>query len=200
MDQVTSHSRASAFSLIELMIVIALLGLLTVLAVPALNSVMRGSNINLAGQTITDQLALARQDAVTRNRDVQVRFYRMTNGSTPGWRAVQLWRIDQGPTGPTTNAIGRLVQIPEGIIIATNNSLSPLITTPSFTGTTNLPGYGPTPYAGFRFRANGSLESTVTAARGYLTLAPASDTNETPVNYFTIQLNPLTGKTLIFRP
>lgn len=205
MDQVnqTQSVQRQAFSLVELLVVIALVGLLAVLAVPALNSVMRGSNINIAGQTIIDELALARQDAVSRNRDVMVRFYYMTNSSSPGWRAMRRWYIEQGTNGPVTNSVGRLIKIPEGIIIASNNNLSPLITAMTnsvSTGTESIAGYGSASYVGFRFRANGSLDNTVTAANGYLTIKAANDTDETPKNYFTIQLNPLTGKALIFRP
>ena len=113
------------------------------------------------------------------------------------------WHIEQGPTGTTTNSAGRLVRVPDGIIIASNNNLSPLITAltnSDSTGTESISGYGSTPYVGFRFRANGSLDNTVTAAKGYLTIKAANDTEEVPKNYFTIQLNPLTGKALIFRP
>jgi len=188
-----------AFSLIELLTVIAILGILSTLLVPAISSISRGSNLNRAGQMIADELALARQEAVTKNRDVEVRFYELTNGLSPGWRAVRRWRVDQTPTGPVTNASSRLIVIPEGIVMATKNDLSPLVTSNTVTGTETHPSYGSVKYSSFRFRGNGSLKTSVDT-NTYVTLVNAPDSEARPANFYTLQINPLTGKVSIFRP
>lgn len=186
------------FSLIELLTVIAILGILASLIVPAVGSISRGANLNRGGQMISDQLALARQEAVTRNRDVEVRFYQLTNGISTGWRGIQLFRIEQTPTGPVTNASSRISVVPEGIVMA-SNSLSPLITSSPASGTVHLPTYGATVFRAFRFRGNGSLETSV-GTNNYVTLYNAIDKASPPANYYTIQINPLTGKASVFRP
>ena len=186
------------FTLIELLVVIAILGILMTLVIPAITSLSRGSNLNLAGQMIADQLALARQEAVTRNRDIEVRFYQLTSGLSPGWRAIQLLRIEQTPSGPVTVASSRISVIPEGIVMA-DNALSPLISASLRSGTTTLPAYGETAYRAVRFRANGSLETSV-GDNNYITLFNATDSGNPPANYYTIQINSLTGKVSIFRP
>jgi len=186
------------FSLIELLTVIAILAILATLIVPAVTSISRGSNLNRGGQIVSDQLALARQEAVSKNRDVEVRFYEFTTGLSPGWRGMQLWRVEQTPTGPVTNASSRVSVMPEGIVMASNN-LSPLIMASPLSGSATLPAYGATPYRAFRFRANGALETGV-GINNYVTLVNATDTGNPPANYYTIQINPLTGKASVFRP
>ncbi len=69
-----SSRRARAFSLLEILAVVAILEILMVLVAPAIVSSLGSSNLNKAGQTIGDQIALARQEALTRNREVQIRF------------------------------------------------------------------------------------------------------------------------------
>jgi len=186
-----------AFSLIELLTVVAILGIMATLVIPAVGSILRGSNLNRGGQMISDQLFMARQEAVSKNRDVEVRFYNLTNGMFPGWRGIQLWRIEQTPTGPVTNSSSRVTVLPDGIVMA-SNSLSPLITASSG-GTETHAVYGTMAYKAFRFRADGSLETSV-GTNNYVTLQNASDTGNPPANYYTIQINPLTGKSGVFRP
>lgn len=146
-----------------------------------------------------DMLSVARQEAVTRNRDVEVRFYYLTNGGVTGWRALQLWTLEQTANGPTTNTSSRITLLPDGVVIATNDSLSPLVTDSPHSGTVNLGAYGSTPYKSFRFRPNGATEIAVGNA-DFLTLAPASDTSARPVNFYTLQVDSLTGKAKVIRP
>jgi uncharacterized protein (TIGR02596 family) len=179
--------------------VIAILGIMATLTAPAVSSILRGSNLNRGGQMIGDQFVIARQEAVSKNRDIEVRFYNLTNGMFPGWRGIQLWRIEQTPTGPVTNSFSRVTVIPDGIVMA-SNSPSGLISDSPLSNSVTLPGYGANiQYRGFRFRANGSLEMGV-GANNYVTLYNASDAGKTTTNYYTIQINTLTGKASVFRP
>jgi len=190
----------TGFSLVELLIVIAIVMVLAAVAVPSIDAVMRGSNLTRGGQIIADQLALARQEAVSRNRDVEVRFYQISDSGDKDWKAVQFLRIEQGLNGPTTNLASRLILLPDGIHLAARDNLSPLITTPSIAGSQDVGARGNLKYAGFRFRADGSLDSSVDDSRNYLTVSSVKDTANPPANFYTIQINPLTGKAAIFRP
>lgn len=183
-----------AFTLLELLVVMAIVILLASMAVPAFNSITVGSNLNRAGQIVGDQIALARQEAVTKNREVQVRFYDVATNQS--WRGIQIWRVEQTGTGTNNIAVNRMITLPDGIVINSTTNLSPLLTADgSLSGASNVP-----PYRGFRFRANGATDSSVTAANGYLTLQQANAQGNPPKNYYTVQINPMTGKVIAFRP
>ncbi len=66
----------TAFTLIEMLVVVALMLIFLSLAVPAVSSVLAGVNLGRGGQQIADQIMLGRQNALTRNCSVEVRFIR----------------------------------------------------------------------------------------------------------------------------
>lgn len=195
MDEMTvPHARRRAFSLMELLAVMAIIGIMAVLVTPAVSSLMQSSSLNKAGLMISDQFALARQEAVSKSRDTEVRFFFLTNGLSSGWRGVQLWRVEQTPLGPVSSPSARLTVIPDGTQLSMD--LSPLLKFAPHTGSAALPGHGSTTYRSFRFRADGSLENSV-GTNSYVTVVRGEDSSP---NYYTIQLNPQTGKIGIFRP
>lgn len=197
--------RSPAFTLIELLLVISIAAILMTLVAPKLNSIAMGSNLTRAGQLVGDEIARARQEAVTGNLDVKVVFFYLpaTNGrSTAGWAGMQIWRVVQTNNGPSDKPLSRVVTFPQGVNISPpdTTTLSPLLTGTAITGTTSLPAYGSVPYVGFRFRANGATDSSVTGTNNFLTLQNANTKGPVPANYYTIQVNPLTGKVTVFRP
>lgn len=193
-------SRAG-FSLTELLVVMAIMGFFVVVAMPSFHNIFAGSNLNRAGQLVSDQMALARQEAVTRNREVRVYFYKIRSGTTENWRAMQIWRVETTDTGTTTTAVSKLTFIPDGVIISPTTELSPLLgADTTLTGTVNLPVYGNSSYVGYRYRPDGSTDTSVTVANDYLTLQNATATGNPPANYYTIQINPLVGKVTVYRP
>jgi uncharacterized protein (TIGR02596 family) len=198
MDQM-KNSGADAFSLIELLVVMAVLAILVSVSVPALTSLTAGSNLNRAGQLVGDQIAMARQEAVAKNRDVQIVFYNLTNGLTKGWRGMSVQRIEQTSSGKVMVAVSKVAQLPDNVIISESSTLSPMLTAGT-TGTTNLANFGSVQYSAFRFRANGSLEGGFGAANNILTLQMATAQGNPPSNYYTIQVNALTGRVSVYRP
>jgi len=180
-----------AFSLIELLVVVAIFALLATLAVPALSSIRGAGNISRGGQTLADLIILARQEASTKNRDVEVRFIDVP-GDDPGFRAAQLWLIAE--TGPTR--IGRIERLPDRIIISSNMALSPLLGSDNL-GTTNFGAMGVRGYRGFRVRAGGSLDASVTTTNNFLTVHSANDSNIPPENFYAVRVNPITGRVTV---
>lgn len=74
------HTEASGFTLIELMITIALLGVLLGMGVPALRDWITNTQINTAAEAINNGLQLARSEAVRRNTNVH-----FTLGTNSAW-------------------------------------------------------------------------------------------------------------------
>ena len=117
-------NRRLAFSLVELLVVVAVIAIVVGFAVPAANNLLRGSQITQGSQQLGDQLAFARQSALSRNRSVEVRFYRYGDLDTPGenttdkttwhFRAFQLFEImENGAALP----INKMVRLPKMVSV-----------------------------------------------------------------------------------
>jgi uncharacterized protein (TIGR02596 family) len=187
------------FSLIELLVVLAVVSILAVIAIPAMNSSMTSTKLTAAGQMISDTIGLARQEAVTKDRDVQVRFYNIGANTWPGWRAIQVLRVEPTSSGSSLVAVTKLRLLPDAIILS--STLSPMVSAdPAVTGTTTLPIYGTATYGGFCFLPSGEVESALTTANNYVTVQSATAQGSPPANYSTLQVNLTTGKVTTYRP
>jgi uncharacterized protein (TIGR02596 family) len=195
----------SAFSLIELLVVVAIISILAVLALPAFNSINSGRFIEQAGQKISDQIALARQIALSKNRSVEVWLMKIPTEPTGNmaYAAIQLSEVsDDGSDRP----LGKVVKLPQGIIISEDLQLSSLFSS-SAMGTldknsiSNLPGsVKPDEVRFFRFKPNGQTDLSNMAEKYYLTVHNQRDVGKTPANFSTIQIDPMSGRVRILRP
>jgi uncharacterized protein (TIGR02596 family) len=191
-----------AFSLIELLVVVAIFGILAVLAVPAFNSVAGAGKISRAGQLVADQLILAVQEATALNRDVEVRFIEFDDeGNLP--LALQIWRSDASSSDASSmRPLHRVERLPEGTAISATNALSPLLAAAS-TGRTNFGGsLGERDFRAVRLRAGGSIATAVTTNNNFLTVVALGEATNTslPPNYFALRINPVTGRVSSLRP
>jgi uncharacterized protein (TIGR02596 family) len=184
---------------------------------------MRGSDLTQGAQMVNDQLSLAKQRAVSRNRMVEVRFYRYADPEIPGesasdpstghFRALQLFEFTPDPNGSSGIAepLDKVRALPGSMILASGSTLSTLLNQPkrpskkasSLTIRHPIPRVGEAyEYVAFRFGTDGSTDLTKTD-RWFLTVhdaASGDDRTEPPPNFATIQVDPANGNLRIFRP
>lgn len=118
------NTSRNAFSLVELLIVILIIGIVAGFAVPAVQGMLRGSLMSQASSQLVDAMALARQTALSKNRIIEVRIYRFADNEVPGeeptkpdtghFRAIQTFEISE--TGILLPA-SKVIRMPDTIIM-----------------------------------------------------------------------------------
>ena len=219
-----TSQRAHAFSLIELIIVISVIVIIAAFTLPAMNTVLKGSQLSQGAGLIIGQLNIARQQAIARNKPVEVRFYRFADPEVPGedvttpatgkFRAMQLFQVQaSGVALP----IDKLQTLPGGVIFAYSESkgLSSLIDKNTAyapkkpglddKGAPRLPrgvdfNYE---YLSFKFLQDGSTDRSPTG-QWFITLVGLNEKiispEVPPPNFFTVQVDPVSGVTKTYRP
>jgi len=197
--------RTAAFSLLELLVVMAIIAMLSALAIPALNSISQGRGVENAGQVVADQVGYARQAAIARNRTMEVQFYKAPNPLFPGdparYRALQVFELlDSGSSKP----VGRVTKLPANMVMSEDAALSTLLsgTATQTNGATNIPGLGAVSEArSFQFRASGRTSLADMTALCFVTVVNERDASSSaPANFATIQVDPFNGRVRILRP
>src|SRR5471032_1970978 len=165
------HRTGAGFSLIELLVVLAIIAIVSAFAIPGIMGALQSSSLTSAGDEVSAMLSLARQHAMARNRQVEVRWYQFADPSFPGevagtpstghFRAVQAFEINESGTAVEFTKMQRL---PTGIIMDAGATLSSLF---GSTFATSSPQTMPIPMAGasynycaFRFLNDGSTNIT----------------------------------------
>lgn len=197
---------SAGFSLLELLAVIAVFGIIASFTMPAVSSVMRASDLRTGSQILSEQLGLARQMAIAKNRSVEVRIYQYAVPPETGegkFRAIQTFEIlDSGVAQP----LGRVCRLPSSILIDSGSTLSSIITTPSSGADVgySLPEVGKSyQCVKFRFLPDGSTDLSTANSSWFLTLHHASEgdsLSQAPADYSTVQIDPANGRTRIYHP
>lgn len=192
-----------AFSLIELLTVMAVIVLLMVLTVPAFNGLARAYNLSAASQMVVDTFNLARQTASTQNRWVEARFYKLPDDTDPAnkvYRAMQLFLVQQTNLQPLT----RVTYFPGSVVIKDDaGAKSTILAHQSGTDKPSLPGYGMNyEYASLRIHPSGytDLNQTNSWVATLIVSKDAVIANGLPANYAAARIDPASGKVMLFRP
>ncbi|MGB8167802.1 MAG: Verru_Chthon cassette protein D [Chthoniobacteraceae bacterium] len=224
MNTAQHPQRARAFSLIELIIVISVIVIIAAFTIPAMNTVLKGSQLSQGANTLVGQLNIARQQALSRNRQVEVRFYRYADPEVPGedvskpetgkFRALQLFQVTpQGVALP----LDKVLTLPNSVIFSYSETegLSSLLDKPT-AQTPKKPGIADNAaprlprgvdynydYVSLKFMQDGSTDKSPTG-RWFITVIGINDRLESPTkpppNFFTVQVDPVSGVTKIYRP
>ncbi|TLD71274.1 Verru_Chthon cassette protein D [Phragmitibacter flavus] len=205
------------FSLVEMLMVCGIFAVLLALVTPAAISLISASRMNSAVSMLNDELNLARQAAMTENRDVEVRFYRVASnvgGEGFQYRAFRTLRQQQKGDGSQLVADGPVKRLPGSVILSANAEHSTLLdyANPNRSGLSSgqedLPGERlPSDYVGLVFKPDGGTSlNPVDLPEGnwFLTLFQDQDKrgpeSGLPANFCTLQIEPITGRSRVYRP
>lgn len=212
-----------AFSLIELLVVMVIIGIIAMVTLPAFNNLGRAQALTSAGSSLLDHLALARQTAVAQNRVVEVRFYKRRENPAQAagtanaerFRSFRTMIYDEN----VLNAFAQttMQDFPARIVLSEEKEYATLI----FPYTNTVP---PRPYAKetlssvetnveyqvIRFKPTGGTDLSVTGTpegnRWFLTIKSENDPNVTSPsarpahNFVTVLLDPVSGRVRTYRP
>jgi len=156
------------FTLVELLVVLAIMAILAAATVPALQSLLQNMGVAQGGQALVEQINLARQISSSKNCTVEVRLIQLAQVKTPsatGYNAIQLWSWPD-PTTPATPAVAlsRMVILPQSVVISQYNSstyYSPLLSgaaTNSTSAAMPVPGGSTANYVVFHLSPSGLVE------------------------------------------
>jgi prepilin-type N-terminal cleavage/methylation domain-containing protein len=95
--------RSRAFSLIELLVVVAIIGLLASLAIPAFNSIGQARGVSEAAYQIASAVELARSEAISRQTFVWMGLQPQTNAGSLDLRVGLVYSKDGTATNTTAS-------------------------------------------------------------------------------------------------
>ena len=205
--------RSKAVTLLESLCVILILSLLLALAAPPMLSIIRASRLTAAGEFLTGKLVEAQGLAITFSSDVELRFYKAPSAVTADGRsgqAVQLFHWVEGDADASSTEeetshaatqlekIGPRETLPDGIALSENPDFSSVWTLPS---EEELAADGSREYVAIRFRPDGSTDLPEVGVWHFTLIEhPAVSSEKLPVNFYTVQIDPVTAKLEVYRP
>jgi type II secretory pathway pseudopilin PulG len=126
-QSMVSHPRICAFSMVEILAVVALIGILTALTVPAL-SMLNGRSVGIGATRFAETVQLARSEAITRRAPVRLRLAKNWAGQPDrNMRAFSLWTLP--PNGDYGTAadwvqIGPWQDLPVGVAAVSDDTVN----------------------------------------------------------------------------
>ena len=208
--------RCRAFTIIELLVVVAIMLTLAALSLPALHSLLPASQLAQASQMLENGIGLARQTALARNALVEVRLYRVADpemaGETAGNPATGKYRAFQAfvyNDAGTATPLTKPQYFPKLIVADANATLSPLLAAAQAKAWSASDPQPPLPRVGtsytacvFAFQPDGSTNLAV-GQTWFVTVHPlegGDNLGALPKNFTLLQVDPVNGHVQEYRP
>ena len=214
------------FTLVEILIVLALIAMLLFFTVPGLKDVLKGSKLTGASDQIAGDLNLARQTAIKESVPVEVRLYKFRDPSAKNeerFAAYQCFRLVQDLTSPFDYTTARIAKpifekvktIPQGVVLVATDMWSPLLTDDKMKQDRQrvrglVPGERDTEAQYFSFIITPEGETNLDrsgAKQWYITLVTENEYQKAPDpnamrpnNFITLQIDPFTANVRRYAP
>lgn len=217
------------FTLVELLVVMAIVAIIATAAVTGFQSVNSALGLSTAAQQITSEITTARQTALTYSKTVEVRFYYYPDArtGTSQYQAIQTFSTTDGIN---FTQLDRATFLPPSIMISqstgtsssalsypfgeSSSTVNPTLTGTGTTGAQSIPGtvglnYQ---YKVLRFKPGGSIDFVIPTSGApsgwpptswYITLFEkkyASAANSAIKNFITINVDATDGRVRTFQP
>lgn len=201
-----------AFTLIEMLTVIAIVGIILAVGIPAFTNMMKSGGLNAASRQIASTLTLARQYAITKRTNVRVVFpYSGTSGAgTNQAPPYQSYAVLQ--SGVTPIYLTKWEHLPLGTVFmdANNASVGNPPSMESLGPPTSLPFpstnsglFATLAYIEFKPTGAASQAGTFTLTEGFVsgtTVTPTSKNGSTLANVVTVSVDNVVGRIQVKRP
>lgn len=182
----------NAFSLVELLLVIAIISILAVMTLPTFLTISDAKQITGANQSLSDGLRLARQLALAKSTPVEFRLLNIMpkDGLTTSYCAYSYNQVTDSGTN-----IGKTIYFAKGVSLSTAsaNKYTTLVTVGTNSASNS--------YASFNFRPDGSTDLDPNSKWFATFVRDREVTNDPlPKNYITLKIDPINGNVSYFRP
>lgn len=197
--------RGLAFSLLELLIVIAIIVVLAALTIPAVTSLSTSRSLATATQNVLEKMSLARQHAMANGRRVRWELVKVdkADGNGQEFRALRLVEFNQGQW----KQVGRWQLLPDQVRVNPDTTRTQLLTSIDVIDV-EVAGkaYTSVPFLGITFLPDGTTTLPVVSTGNpppLLTLdVPRGevDASGNYPNWAAFVVNPVTGVATSYRP
>lgn len=187
-------STAKGFSLIELLVVVAIIGVLSVFSLVAFDNVVRAGRVEQAVGTVAGLIEMARLEAGAKSRPVEIRFYQPQAGSH--YHALQLFLLTDDGMAPLTP----VTRLPEGVRIAQDAKSSLLAASDLKSGTGDTGVAQGWPYESFEIASDGETSLTPSGGPYYLAIGPERVLDRSDgeaIGVLAVFVDAVTGKTRV---
>lgn len=192
------HHRAAAFTIIELLSVVAIMLTLLAVCVPGISGTIGGLKVTNAAEVVVEEIQVARATALARNAPVEIWFLKEGNR----YQSVRSSLIN---INNTSSWIGRTRRLPEGVAFASAQKYSNVIGAQTATAAPESP--AGTQGVRLRVYPSGRMElveasSSVPVGPNetlFITLAPyvnfdVNSEANLPKTFATVQINPINAR------